>query len=72
MWRAPDAEGASGRKYTTANAALEAVRRKAAEPPNGIEEDAARPSPRSSLSPLSAAASVDAQPRHPGSTPVAR
>ena len=23
MWRAPDAKGASGRKYTTANAALE-------------------------------------------------
>ena len=33
MWRAPDAKGASGRKYTTANAALEQVRRKAAEPP---------------------------------------
>ena len=33
MWRAPDAAGASARKYTTANAALEQVRRKAAEPP---------------------------------------
>lgn len=33
LWRAPDAKGASARKYTTANAALEQVRRKAAEPP---------------------------------------
>ena len=34
VWRAPDeADDPAGRKYTTANAALEAVRLKAAEPP---------------------------------------
>ena len=34
VWRSPDeADDPAGRKYTTANAALEAVRLKAAEPP---------------------------------------
>ena len=34
VWRAPaEADDPAGRKYTTADAALEAVRRKATEPP---------------------------------------
>ena len=41
VWRAPGA-GASGRKYTTANAALEAVRRKAAEPPKEPKKSSRR------------------------------
>ena len=73
VWRAPDeADDPSGRKYTTANAALEAVQAEGGGTAAETEEHIAKKSEEVVFPTLSAAASVDAHHGTRGSTPVAR